>query len=146
MSGPKPYTGRCACGAVQYNCKAQPIAAVHCQCRACQRESGTGHVSNLIFPANAFTLTGQLKYWASTADSGNIVRRGFCEHCGSPVASLDSGIPEAVFVRAGSLDEPRRFNPTIVIYAECAQPWDLIPPNLPRFERNPDRLGDLPAS
>jgi len=146
MSGLKPYTGRCACGGIQYNCTAEPFAAAHCQCRACQRESGTGHASNIIFPASAFTLQGNLKYWSSTADSGNVVSRGFCAHCGSPIASLDSGIPGAVFVRAGSLDQPERFSPTMIIYAECAQPWDAMHPELMRFEKNPEGLGPMPAT
>ena len=141
-----PYTGRCACGAVAYTCVAEPVAAAHCQCRACQRESGTGHASNIIFPAGAFKLEGDLKYWSSAADSGNTVRRGFCQHCGCPIASLDSGIPEAVFVRAASLDDPSRFRPLMIIYAECAQPWDVMDPALPRFKQNPAALGSLPST
>ena len=46
----RPYTGGCACGAIRYEISAEPIFMNHCQCRDCQRESGTGHGSYLTFP------------------------------------------------------------------------------------------------
>ena len=37
-----------------------PIFQNHCQCRDCQRRSGTGHGSYLTFPARAeMTITGE---------------------------------------------------------------------------------------
>lgn len=44
------YTGGCACGALRYEAAAQPIFENHCQCRDCQKRSGTGHGSYLTFP------------------------------------------------------------------------------------------------
>jgi hypothetical protein len=35
-------TGGCACGAIRYEISAEPLAMNHCQCRDCQRKSGTG--------------------------------------------------------------------------------------------------------
>ena len=41
----KPYTGGCACGAIRYEARGDAIAEIHCQCRDCQKRSGTGHSS-----------------------------------------------------------------------------------------------------
>ena len=49
----KPYTGGCACGAIRYATGHAPVFQNHCQCRHCQRRSGTGHGSYLTFPARA---------------------------------------------------------------------------------------------
>ncbi|RYE59425.1 MAG: aldehyde-activating protein, partial [Rhizobiaceae bacterium] len=38
----EPFTGGCTCGAVRYTVTGEPVAMVDCQCRQCQRESGTG--------------------------------------------------------------------------------------------------------
>ena len=38
-----PYTGGCACGAVRYRIFDEPMFQPDCQCRDCQRMSGTGH-------------------------------------------------------------------------------------------------------
>ena len=44
------YTGGCACGAVRYEISGEPMFMNDCQCRDCQRKSGTGHGSYLTFP------------------------------------------------------------------------------------------------
>ena len=72
------YTGGCACGAIRYEIAAEPIFAAHCQCRDCQKASGTGHGSFMAFPKAAVRLTGQPRFHESKADSGNTVGRGFC--------------------------------------------------------------------
>jgi hypothetical protein len=37
------YTGGCACGAIRYEINGEPVVMLDCQCRQCQRDSGTGH-------------------------------------------------------------------------------------------------------
>lgn len=132
-----PFSGGCACGAIRYESAAEPLVAGHCQCRDCQRDSGTGHASHLMLPRAAFKLTGNVKYYESKADSGNLVSRGFCPNCGSPVVSKNSGMPDLVFVRAASLDDPGLFKPSLVVYASSSQPWDYVDPALPKFPKMP---------
>jgi hypothetical protein len=43
MSG--AYTGGCACGAIRYEIADDPMVQSDCQCRDCQRKSGTGHTA-----------------------------------------------------------------------------------------------------
>ena len=45
------YTGGCACGAIRYEISGEPMVSNDCQCRDCQRRSGTGHGSYLTFPS-----------------------------------------------------------------------------------------------
>ena len=54
-----PYTGGCACGAVRYKVSAEPAVMVDCQCRQCQRDSGTGHQSHLTFVGAPVEVSGQ---------------------------------------------------------------------------------------
>ena len=49
----KAFTGGCACGAVRYEIADDPMVMNDCQCRDCQRTSGTGHGSYLTFPRRA---------------------------------------------------------------------------------------------
>ena len=80
-------TGGCACGAVRYECSADPIMAANCYCTDCQHSTGTAMASVLLVPKAALKLTGELKHYESTGDSGNKVSRGFCPNCGSPILS-----------------------------------------------------------
>jgi len=131
------YSGGCSCGAIRYEIAAEPMMAGHCQCRDCQRESGTGHASQIAFPGAAVKVEGKATHWDKAADSGNIVTRAFCPKCGSPVYSRNSGMPDFFFVRAASLDDPARYMPQMVVWTSSGFAWDYLDPALPRFAKMP---------
>ena len=131
------YTGGCACGALRYEIAAEPLMAGHCQCRDCQRDSGTGHASQMAFPRSAAHLSGSATRWDKAAESGNLVTRAFCPTCGSPVFSTNNGMPELLFIRAASLDDPSRYKPQVVVWAKSGCRWDYTDPALPKFEKMP---------
>ena len=103
----KAYTGGCACGAIRYEISAEPMASNDCQCRDCQRKSGTGHGSYLTFPHRKdVKLTGDATRWDMIGDSGNVKTRGFCPTCGSPVYLTFSAMPDLFTIHAASLTIP----------------------------------------
>ena len=135
-------TGGCACEAIRYACTADPLLALNCHCRDCQRASGAAFAAIIRLPAAAFTVTkGAPKFYAVTGDSGNSVSRGFCPECGSPLFSRLSGLPEVVGVRVGSLDDPSGYRLTMDIFVASFQPWDHMHPELPKFPGYPQGVG-----
>jgi len=139
---PTPFTGGCACGAIRYRCDAEPLLALNCHCRDCQRASGTAFAAIIRVPATAFTVTkGTPKFFTVTGNSGNTVSRGFCPECGSPLFSRLSGMPNFVGLRVGSLDDPSSYRPTLDIFVTSAQPWDHMNPQLPKFPGYPQAVG-----
>jgi len=130
-------TGGCACGAVRYECSADPIMAANCYCRDCQRSSGTAMASVILVPTAALKLTGQLKHFEVTGDNGNKVSRGFCPNCGSPIISVLSATQAMVALKAGSLDDPGQFKPMAQVYLKSAPPWAPVREDLPRFDKQP---------
>ena len=138
MTMTKPYTGGCACGAIRYETSSEPIVENHCQCRDCQKRSGTGHGSYLTFPQRAdVTITGEAKNWRVAGDSGNEKVHAFCPTCGTPVYLTFVAMPELIAVHAASLDDPSQFNPQVVTYSIRGHAWDTIDPSLQKFERMP---------
>jgi len=134
----QPYTGGCACGAIRYSIVHAPVFQNHCQCRDCQRRSGTGHGSWLTFPASSeMQITGEAAHWDVAADSGNVKSHAFCPVCGTPVYLRFSTMPGLIAVAAASLDEPARFAPQALTYRVRALAWDDIDPSLQAFERMP---------
>ncbi|MBI4526307.1 MAG: GFA family protein [Deltaproteobacteria bacterium] len=129
------YTGSCACGSVRYEFAAEPVFSGHCQCRDCLTDSG--HAPLMMIPQASFKVTGTPKFYERKADSGNTVRNAFCQECGSPLFGLSSGFPDAVLVMAGSLDDPGRFVPQMVIYTDSGHAWDYMNPSLPKFGKSP---------
>ncbi len=130
------YRGGCACGAIRYEASSAPIFENHCQCRDCQKRSGTGHGSYLTFPERAaVTITGEASQWRVAGDSGNEKSHAFCPACGTPVYLTFPAMPELIAVHAGSLDDPGQFNPQVVTYGIRGQAWDSIDPSLQKFDR-----------
>ena len=132
-----PVTGGCACGAIRYASTAEPSFSLICQCRQCQRATGGGHATAFVLPADAVTVTGEVRFFDQQADSGNTVSRGFCPTCGSAVYSTNSGMAGLVFPRASSLDDPEVFKPQMIVYRKRAPSWDVMDSSLPAFEGMP---------
>lgn len=134
----RAYIGGCACGAVRYEARGEPVFQNHCQCRDCQRRSGGGHASYLTFAGSAdIVITGEAAVWSVATDSGNEKSQAFCATCGAPVYLTFSAMPDVVAVHAGSLDEPERFKPQAGTYAARGLDWDRIDPSLPAFPTMP---------
>lgn len=130
--------GGCNCGAVRYRLSADPITVAVCHCANCRRQSGSAFSVNVIVAEGAMTLTGDLAtYEDSDTESGQPVLRQFCATCGSPIRSITAASPQIAIVKAGTADEPGRFEPAIHVWTSTALPWVEIPTNLPQFPRNP---------
>ena len=130
---PSTFSCGCLCGAVRYESQAEPMVVGHCHCVDCRKSSGTGHCTHMVIPKGAFTVTGEIRFYDHPADSGNIVSRGFCPTCGCAIYSKNSGMPEIVFPRAPSLDDPEIAKPQMVVYASRAPSWDAVDSSLPSF-------------
>ena len=132
------YTGGCACGAIRYEISDEPLAMNDCQCRDCQRTSGTGHGSYLTFPSRErVKLEGSATHWNIVGDSGNLKTHGFCPTCGSPVYLTFAAAPALFTVPAASLDDPSRYEPQAVVYRVRGPAWDHVDPTLPHFDKMP---------
>src|SRR5690349_17820173 len=105
------YTGGCACGALRYEISGEPVAMLDCQCRQCQRESGTGHASHVTFQSAEVKLEGKASIWDMVGDGGLKKRRAFCSTCGAPVWMTFPDMPDIFIVKPASLDDPARYTP-----------------------------------
>ncbi|HVQ20992.1 MAG TPA: GFA family protein [Terrimicrobiaceae bacterium] len=132
-----PFTGGCACGAIRYECTAEPLEMFQCHCRDCQRASGGACSYVVIVPATAFRLTrGSPRYHFTESAVGFQHKRGFCAECGSRISGGENaeGTSPIVGITAASLDDPGWFCPQYDIFTLDAQPWDCMNPLLPKFK------------
>lgn len=132
-------SGGCNCGAVRYEFAAEPLFAGQCQCRHCQKAGGGGHMSIIGAPRDALKITGKVKYFDYTADSGNTASHGFCPKCGSQLFGKSTGMPDTMGIKVGTLDDSSWFKPGMTIFTAKAQPWDLVDPALPSFPGMPEQ-------
>jgi hypothetical protein len=102
------WTGGCQCGAVRYRLLTPLEQASICHCRMCQK------ASEQPFMALARVRDNDLRWTRgrpSVFASSNIVERGFCSACGTPLTyrRVQSG---NISVTIGSLDDPEATRPT----------------------------------
>jgi hypothetical protein len=134
------FKGACLCGSVTFECNAAPVICGHCYCIDCRKASGTGHGSHILVPKDAVTISGEVKVYDAPADSGNVISRMFCPTCGSAVYSLNSGMPDLIFLRASALEDPEVFQPQMAVYTSRAPSWDPIDPGLQSFSAMPEEM------
>ena len=92
----------------------------------------------LYVPKAALTVNGDAKYYDVRAESGNLVSRGFCPNCGSPLFVRPALLPDLVGLWAASLDDPSWYAPKIELWTASAHPWDALQPTLICCEKNPE--------
>jgi hypothetical protein len=130
------FVGGCVCGAVRYECDAEPLAMFRCHCRDCQRVSGGAFSPVVYVPMKSLYITkGALSYYSTESMAFGRNKRGFCGECGSRLTGGETA--EGIGVLAATLDDPTAFRPQVDIHVADAQPWDTLDPATPKFERYP---------
>ncbi|MCA0434472.1 MAG: GFA family protein [Proteobacteria bacterium] len=134
-------TGQCLCGAVHFRVEGEALAPRVCWCRDCQYlGAGTG-MANAGFSAEGFSYTGDVTWFESRADSGNLMQRGFCPRCGTPLFSRTPARAHLVFIRIGACDSPAKIAPQMTIWSASAPPWAAIDTALPQLPGQPAAPG-----
>jgi hypothetical protein len=132
----KILSGRCLCGSVRYEYTGEPELATYCHCHDCRRATGGAYTVGVLTRAAALRIvSGRVKGYTTTADSGNTITREFCPECGSPLFTRAQAYPNLVWIKAGSLDEPESIKPSYQTWTQCAVPWAYIDENLPSFSK-----------
>jgi len=134
------FTGGCMCGAVRYECGNDPIAMGNCHCRDCQQATGSAFAAAILVPVSGVKITGEVRYYEVTGDSGAVVYRGFCPNCGARLFGKGAASPNVMGIMAGSLDDPSWYRPQADIYVASAQPWDHMNADLPKFPGLPQNV------
>ena len=70
--------GGCLCGDVLDEATGNAVFLGNCHCRDCQRTSGGAFTPAIFMPEGSVKISGEAKYYESTADSSKKVSRGFC--------------------------------------------------------------------
>lgn len=134
----KKHAGGCLCKRVRFEIAADPIAMRLCWCRDCQYFAAGNATVNVVFPSEALRIVqGELRDYASVAESGNRMHRRFCPACGTQLFSVAESRPHLVIVRNGALDETELLAPSATIWTSSAPEWAWIDETLPMHTGQP---------
>jgi hypothetical protein len=128
-------TGGCACGKIRYELAAAPLIVHACHCRDCQRLTGSAFVINLWIERELVKVgRGRPKSFALKGGSGRPHEVFFCGTCGAYLWSRYHPAGDALFVRAGTLDDAKAVRPDVHIFTRSKLPWVQLPKGVPAFK------------
>jgi hypothetical protein len=126
--------GGCSCGEVRYRLVSGPLITHCCHCLNCQRQTGSAFVVNLVIEAERVALlSGATEVVDLPRDGGRVQHVHRCPSCRIAVFSVYTR-PELLFVRGGTLDEPREVVPDVHIFTRSRVGWVSLPESAPAFE------------
>jgi hypothetical protein len=138
--------GGCSCGKVRYRLASAPLFVHCCHCLNCQRQTGSAFVINLLIEADRVELlAGEPQPVDVKRDDGSVQRIYRCPTCEVAVYSQYTS-PAFLFVRAGTLDEPREITPDVHIFTKSKVDWVVLPKAVPAFELFYDMAEQWPAA
>jgi hypothetical protein len=130
-------SGGCQCGAVRFRIADGGFGpASICHCRMCQKAFGAFYGPFVTVPLDKIEWTrGAPKTWKSS----NVVTRGFCADCGTPLTY--QRLAEEIEIAIGALDDPTAAPPTAQLSRHTRQPFVDDLPTLPaRKGSTPDGM------
>ena len=126
--------GGCSCGAIRYRLASDPLFVHCCHCLNCQRQTGGAFVINLLIERDRVELLGgEPEAVPVPRDDGSQQVVSRCPSCRVAVFSTYNS-PVVLFVRGGTLDEPRDVTPDVHIYTRSKVGWLELPEATPAFE------------
>jgi hypothetical protein len=139
--------GRCHCGYITYEAEVDPDMVLICHCTDCQTLSASAFRVNAYTRADAFKLlSGELKIYVKTGESGNKRPQSFCPECGTAIyATADGAGPKVYSLRVGSIRQRNQIAPKVQVWSRSALPWITRIGSMRKFDKQPpiDQTGKV---
>ena len=125
----------CHCGQLRLEVEGEPFAVSICNCRACQRRTGSAFGMQAGFKADQVQVEGRFSDYVRISDEADRKEHvfHFCPDCGSQVFGTEPTDPDLVVVSIGSFADPSFPPPTESGYDSRRHPWVGLPDSVQRF-------------
>jgi len=124
----------CHCGQLRLEVEGEPFAVSICNCRACQRRTGSAFGMQAGFKADQVQVEGRFSDYVRISDEADRKEHvfHFCPDCGSQVFGTEPTDPDLVVVSIGSFADPSFPPPTESGYDSRRHPWVGLPDSVRR--------------
>lgn len=131
--------GRCHCGHITYEADLDPAKVMVCHCTDCQTLSGSAFRTVAFSEEGTFRLlTGELKIYVKTSESGNKRPQSFCPECGTPIYSTTLGNdPKVYIIRVGTIRQRDQLVPKGQLWFRSSQRWLAYLDDIAKLETQP---------
>jgi hypothetical protein len=122
----------CQCGNLSAEFDGDPDFVIVCNCRACQKRSGSPFGTGAYFRKTEMKVNGPSKTWQRRAQSGRALESHFCPDCGTTLYWTLEMRPDHVGVAFGAF-ESKLPDPIRAIWTEEQHHWVSFPEEWPHF-------------
>lgn len=131
--------GSCHCGNITYEAEVDPDKVGICHCTDCQTFSGSAFRIGVVASEGTFRLlSGTLKEYVKTAESGARRAQGFCPECGTSIYSTTpGGGPRTYRLRVPTIRQRDALTPKVQGWFRSAQRWLADLGSIPTVDRQP---------
>ena len=126
------HKASCQCGALKVEAADDPDVVVACNCKACQKRSGSPVGAAGYFKRDLLTISGPVRSWGRVAESGRNLVSHFCPECGTNVYWTLEMRPNHIGVAVGCFEAPLS-TPERAIWTEEKLDWVEFPKTMPTF-------------
>ena len=128
--------GRCHCARITYEAEIDPEKVLICRCGDCQTLTGsTFRTVALTYEDTLKLLSGELKTYVKTGESGAKRQQSFCPECGTPIYSSTVGEgPKVDAIRVGTARQRDELVPKKQLWFRSAQRWITNLGSVPKIE------------
>ena len=123
------FSGGCLCGGIRYKILKEPLLAYTCNCRFCQKDTGTAYRSALAILNEDVKLSGKAfrVYTYKSLEHGRELYKNFCPDCGTTISLKTERFPERQVIMIGTLDDPSQIALNTHMFVEEAFDWVEFP-------------------
>jgi hypothetical protein len=131
--------GGCHCGYISYEAEIDPVKVMICHCADCQTLSGSAFRTVVLTQEGTFKLlSGELKIYVKTGESGTKRPQSFCPQCGTPIYSSTLGEgPKVHAIRVGTVRQRDQLLPKVQLWFRSSQSWLSDLGSMPKIETQP---------
>jgi hypothetical protein len=116
-----------------------PNRVIICHCTDCQTLSGSAFRTVVFTHEDTFKLlSGELKVYVKTGESGTKRPQCFCPECGTPIYSSTMGEgPKVHVIRVGTVRQRDQLVPKAQLWCRSSQDWLSNLCSISKMEKQP---------
>ena len=123
------YSGKCACGDINFKFELDPMMHFMCHCTDCQ-VMFNGSFEGYAISKDELSVEGNLSQFTYSGGSGQNLHVNFCPKCSTKIYTQPDILEGMIYVPAGLLRDQIEFKPKVEIWAGSRPSWTSKPESL----------------
>ena len=120
-------TGSCLCEGIKWEAEIDPSLVGVCHCTDCQILGGSAfQFAARVERAHFHLLSGDLKTYVKTAESGNPRAMSFCSTCATMIHGGNTDGTGLLSLRLGGCHQKHQLTPQFQIWCQSSMEWTTV--------------------